>query len=364
MPHNTASVYDVPKTCRAALCKNPGEAYELELVENYPVPTPARGQLLLKINCTGLCLSDHHNMKGDIGIPMLPTCHCAGHEGAGVVVALGEGVDPEQWKVGDRAGVKPLLDVCHECAHCRGGDEGLCPKLVPTGAFSDGSFCEYIVSPARYTTRIPDNVPDEWAAPMMCSGTTIYTAIKRSGIRPGQWLVLPGGGGGVGHLGCTYAKNQGIRVVVIDTGAEKKALCESLGAEAFVDFKTVSDTAAEVKRITGGGGHVVIVTGGTAAAYASAPPLLRPGGTMICVGLPPAGTAIAGCDPVAIIFQKLQIRGSLTGNQADADEALDFVARGLVKPHVTTRPFGEFKEAFADLLASKVAGRLVIDFRL
>lgn len=77
--------------------------------------------------------------------------------------------------------------------------------------------------------------------------------------------MLPGGGGGVGHLGITYAKVQGIRPVVIDTGAEKRALCERLGCEAFVDFKECKDPAEEVKRITGGGGHVVIVTGGTAA---------------------------------------------------------------------------------------------------
>ncbi|GAA6008492.1 zinc-dependent alcohol dehydrogenase [Rhodotorula paludigena] len=352
------STLNVPKTCRAAVCRNPGPNYSLELVEDYPVPSPGPGQLLLKINATGLCLSDHHNMTGDIGIPMM--CDASGHEGAGVVVALGEGV--QDWKVGDRAGIKPLFDVCHECAACRGGDEGLCPKLTATGAFSNGSYCEYIVSPARYTTRIPDGVPDKYAAPLMCSGTTIYTAIKRSGIRAGQWLVLPGGGGGVGHLGITYAKVQGIRPVVIDTGAEKRALCERLGCEAFVDFKECKDPAEEVKRITGGGGHVVIVTGGTAAAYSSAPAYLRPGGTMICVGLPSAGTAIAGADPCAIIFKKLTIRGSLTGNQVDADEALDFVRRGLVEPHVTVRPFSELKAAFADLLAAKVAGRMVIDF--
>ncbi|BGP39519.1 Alcohol dehydrogenase [Rhodotorula kratochvilovae] len=336
----------IPKTCRAAVCRNPGPDYTLELVEDYPVPSPARGQLLLKINATGLCVSDHHNMAGDIGVPM--GCDVAGHEGAGVVVALGEGV--EGWKVGDRAGIKPLFDVCHECAHCHSGDEGLCSK--------------YIVSPARYTTRIPDGVEDKYAAPMMCSGTTIYTAIKRSGIRAGQWLVLPGGGGGVGHLGIAFARVQGIRTVVIDTGAEKRALCERLGADAFVDFKTCADPAKEVASVTGGGGHVVVVTGGTAAAYASAPAYLRAGGTLLCVGLPPAGTAIAGADPCAIIFRKLTIKGSLTGNHADADEALEFVQRGLVQPHVTVRPFGELKEAFADLLAAKVAGRMVIDFSL
>ncbi|GAA6026874.1 hypothetical protein JCM8097_005925 [Rhodosporidiobolus ruineniae] len=353
-----ASASPVPQFCKAAVCKNPGKSFTLELVEDYPVPTPGPGQLLLKLNCTGICHSDVGIMRCDIGLNMI--CNCAGHEGAGVVAAVGEGVD--NWKVGDRAGIKPLWDVCHECMHCRGGDEGLCPKLVPTGGVVDGSYAEYVISPARYTTRIPDSVPDKYAAPAMCSGTTMYTAIKRSGIRSGQWLVIPGGGGGVGHWGIPFAKAQGMRVVVVDTGADKRELCTRLGAEAFVDFKEVENTADEVVKVTGGGAHVVIVVGGTATAYKTAPDFLRPGGTQICIGLPTAGTAIAGADPVAMIFKKLTIKGSLTGNQVDADEALDFVARGLVTPQVTVRPFREFLQAFEDFRAAKVAGRLVIDF--
>ncbi|GAA6001055.1 hypothetical protein JCM10207_007392 [Rhodosporidiobolus poonsookiae] len=351
----------VPTVCRAAVTKNPGKGFHIELVEDYPVPTPGPGELLLQLTHTGLCLSDVHLQQQDIGIPF--ECDCTGHEGAGVVAALGPGVDTEAWKVGDRAGIKPLWDVCHECNSCRGGFEGMCPKLVATGGHKNGSYCEYVLSPARYTTRIPDGVPDEVAAPLMCSGTTIYTAIKRSGIRAGEWLVLPGGGGGVGHLGISFARQQGMRPVVIDTGDDKRKMCEELGCEAFIDFKTSPDAAEEVKRVTGGGGHVVIVTGGTASAYSSAPAYLRPGGTLMCVGLPSAGTAVAGADPVAIVFLNYTIKGSLTGNHVHSDEALDFVARGLVKPVVQVRPFEEFLDAFEQLRSSKVAGRLVVKFR-
>ncbi|KAM0749239.1 GroES-like protein [Meredithblackwellia eburnea MCA 4105] len=351
---------NIPDVCKAVVCKNPGKGYTLELVEDYPVPKPKAGELLLKINCTGLCASDHHGMLEDIGRPM--TCACAGHEGAGVVVAVGEGVDPSQWKVGDRGGVKPAFDVCHECDSCRGGNELSCAKMIGTGGSVDGSFCEYIVTPARYTTRIPEGVPDEIAAPMMCSGSTIYTAIKRSGVRAGQWLVLPGGGGGVGHLGIAFGKVMGVRVIVIDSGEEKKKLAEEMGCEAFIDFKTCPDAVGKVKEITGGGAHAVIVTGANAAAYSTAPHFLRPGGVQVCVGLPPFGTVVAGADPCLIIFLRLTIKGSLVGGMEDVDEALAMVARGLVKPRVTVKPFAQFKEAFAQLVAANVAGRLVIDF--
>jgi propanol-preferring alcohol dehydrogenase len=124
-----------------------------------------------------------------------------------------------------------------------------------------GSYKEYIVSPERYTTLIPDGVSDYIAGPIMCSASTAYTSIKESKIRPGQWAVFPGGGGGVGIQGVQLAVAMGLRVVVVDTGAERRAMCKKYGAEHFIDFKEVEDTAAEVVKLTNGGGHVVFVTG-------------------------------------------------------------------------------------------------------
>lgn len=115
-----------------------------------------------------------------------------------------------------------------------------------------------------------------------------------------NWVVIPGAGGGVGHQGVIYGKLMGFRMIGIDTGADKESLVLGLGAEAFIDFKTCTDVAAEVHRITGGGAHAVVVTGGTASAYASAPALLRVKGVQVCVGLPTAGTAIAGGDPLFV----------------------------------------------------------------
>ena len=128
----------------------------------------------------------------------------------------------------------------------------------------------------------------------MCGGVTAYNACKRSGVRPGGWIVIPGAGGGLGHLGVQYAKAMGMRVIAIDGGNEKRDLCKRLGAEHFIDFQETKDTAAEVLKITGLGAHGIIVFASTKAGYESAPGVLRSGGTMVAVGLPPDPT-VSGC---------------------------------------------------------------------
>ena len=130
-----------------------------------------------------------------------------------------------------------------------------------------GSYKEYIVSPERYTSLIPDGVSDYVAGPIMCSASTAYSSIKESKLRPGQWAVFLGGGGGVGIQGVQLAAAMGLRVVVVDTGAERREMCKKYGAEHFVDFKEVEDTAAEVVKLTNGGAHACFVTGRLASNY-------------------------------------------------------------------------------------------------
>lgn len=126
---------------------------------------------------------------------------------------------------------------------------------------SIGSYKQYIVSPERYTSLIPDGVPDEIAGPIMCSGSTAYTSIKESGLRPGQWAVFPGGGGGVGMQAVQLAIAMGLRAIVVDTGAERKEACLKFGADEFIDFKEVENPVEKVLEVTGGGAHAVFVTG-------------------------------------------------------------------------------------------------------
>lgn len=121
-----------------------------------------------------------------------------------------------------------------------------------------------------------------------------------------------------------------MRVIAIDGGDAKKDLCKKLGAEEFIDFTKVKDTAAEVNRITKYGAHGVIVTAATKAAYETAPALLRPGGTVVAVGLPKDPTVLAGAPPIMLCLRKLNVVGSVVGTLKDVEEALDFTARGLV----------------------------------
>jgi len=134
-------------------------------------------------------------------------------------------------------------------------------EQMRTGLTKAGSFKQYILSPERYTTIIPEGLSDYIAGPIMCSASTAYTSIKESGLRPGQWAVFPGGGGGVGIQAVQLAVAMGLRAVVVDTGAERRELCKKFGAEHFVDFKEVTDTCTEVVKLTKGGAHAVFVTG-------------------------------------------------------------------------------------------------------
>jgi D-arabinose 1-dehydrogenase-like Zn-dependent alcohol dehydrogenase len=154
-----------------------------------------------------------------------------------------------------------------------------------------GTYKQYVKSPARYTTLIPDGVSDYVAGPVMCSASTIYTSIKESRLRPGQWAVFPGGGGGVGIQGVQLAAAMGLRAIVVDTGDDRKKLALDLGAEHFVDFKTSKDATAEVIQLTDGiGAHGVYVTApqsyGAALGYLGS----RVGGQVMCIALPSAGT--------------------------------------------------------------------------
>ncbi|TVY50186.1 Alcohol dehydrogenase 2 [Lachnellula cervina] len=355
---------EIPKTCKAGCVFNNGPNFTIS-VEDVPVPEPGPNELLLRLNATGVCYSDLHYMLEDLNMPTMRqfSVRSAGHEGAGVVVKVGR--DVKSWKVGDRGGVKPMWDVCGECELCWDGmHETYCSKAVFTGLAVAGTYQHYITSPAKYTTRIPDNVDDFTAGPIMCSGSTIHTSLMASQLKAGNWAVFPGGGGGVGHMGIQLARAMGMRVIAIDGGEQKRSLClDTLGADAFIDFTQVKDVAAEVVRITDGkGAHGIFVTAGNKAAYESAPKMVRVGGKVMCIGLAPGGTATVGAEPNWFIFKNLHVIGTMVGSMKDTDAALDFAARGLLKPIYEKFPISKLPDAVQKLRDGKVAGRCVVDF--
>jgi propanol-preferring alcohol dehydrogenase len=178
------------------------------------------------------------------------------------------------------------------------------------------------------------------AAPILCAGVTVYKALKNSKARAGQYVCIPGAGGGLGSLALQYAKYMGLSTIAIDTGAEKKALCEKLGASAFIDFMEVKDIVAAVKAATpdGLGPQAAIITSPKPEAYLIAMEYIRPAGTVVAVGLPPAG-AYVKADVFFTVLHNKTLTSSYVGNRLDANEALQIVADGHVKCPIVIEPF-------------------------
>jgi propanol-preferring alcohol dehydrogenase len=274
----------IPQNQNAAVRIGSGETARAPVTQ-IPVPTPSTHEILVKITWSGLCASDKSILRdswSSFGVIQHDNAHgIVGHEGAGIVVSVGSDVQ-DLWKVGDRAGIKWVASICGICEMCTNGvDEVHCPKQTNSGFTTPGTFQEYCVTDGRYATHLPDAVKDEEAGPIMCGGVTAYVACKRSVVKPGQWIVLPGAGGGLGHFAVQYAKAMGMRVIAVDGGKEKEELCMKLGAEKFIDFTNCEDVVAEVMKITTWGAHGVIVTAASKEGYESAPMMLRPGGTMV-----------------------------------------------------------------------------------
>jgi propanol-preferring alcohol dehydrogenase len=202
---------------------------------------------LVEIIASGVCHTDLHAADGDWPVkPTLP--FTPGHEGAGIVVALGSGVT--HLKEGDRVGIAWLHSACGYCEFCLSGWETLCPKQKNSGYSVNGSFAQYAVAQADYLGRIPDNLSFVDAAPILCAGVTTYKGLKETEARPGAWVVISGVGG-LGHVAIQYAKAMGLHVAAVDLGPEKMALAKKLGAELAIDAKT-QDPPAEIQKQIGG----------------------------------------------------------------------------------------------------------------
>ena len=338
----------IPKTMKAAVVRKFGEPLTIEEV---PVPSPGPGQALIEIVASGVCHTDLHAADGDWPVkPTLP--FIPGHEGAGIVVALGPGVT--HLKNDDRVGVAWLHSACGHCEFCLSGWETLCKQQKNSGYSTNGGFAQYAVAEADYLGRIPDNLSFVEAAPILCAGVTTYKGLKETDTRPGQWVVISGVGG-LGHVAVQYAKAMGLRVAAVDLGPEKMALAKKLGAEITIDAKT-QDPPAEIQKQIGGA-HGVLVTAVSTIAFKQALGMLRRGGTCVLNGLPPGEFPVSIFD---VVLNRYTIRGSIVGTRQDLEEALQFAAAGKVKATVEALPQDSINEVFARLRAGKVNGRVVL----
>jgi alcohol dehydrogenase (NADP+) len=309
------------------------------------------------IHFSGICHSDIHTVRGEWGrakYPIVP-----GHEIAGVVTAAGAEVT--KFKVGDRVGVGCFVDSCRECDNCRAGIEQYCTETGMVGTYNavdrdgertQGGYSGAIVVDENYVLRIPDALPLEAAAPLLCAGITTYSPLRHWNAGPGSRVAVIGLGG-LGHLAVKIAKAMGAEVTVLSQSLKKMEDGLRLGADAY--FATSdSETFSQLK----GSFDLILNTVSANIDLVAMLSLLRTDGTLVELGMPenpmsvPAGALVGG---------RRSISGSLIGGIAETQEMLDFCAEHGVQPEIEIIEPGYINEAYERVVASDVRYRFVID---
>jgi D-arabinose 1-dehydrogenase-like Zn-dependent alcohol dehydrogenase len=320
----------------------------LELRER-EIPEPGPGEARVRVQACGVCHSDSYAKDGGfpgVSFPVVP-----GHEVAGVVDALGDGVDA--WRVGDRVGVGWFGGNCGYCEPCRRGYLIDCRNKPIPGVTADGGYADYLVCRASALARVPDELAPEDAAPLMCAGVTTFNALRRSGARAGG-LVAVLGIGGLGHLGVQFAVKLGFETVAIARGKDKEELARRLGAHHYLDSEA-EDVAEALSRL--GGAAAILATVTSADAMSAAFGGLGVRGKMIVVGASGEPLAVT---PGMLIGGNRSIHGHASGSSMDSQDALAFSALTAVRPMIETVPLEQAADAYERMMRNEARFRMVL----
>jgi propanol-preferring alcohol dehydrogenase len=321
-------------------------------VEEVDRPRPGPGDVLIDVAAAGVCGTELHFLDGLLTPARTPIT--LGHEVAGVVAEIGEGVTDV--KVGDRVAVH-YLHACGRCRWCAAGDDHLCDAPLGFLAFAtDGGFAEQIVVPASAAVPVPDGLDLAAAAVLCCSGTTALHAVDVSGVASGATAVVYGAGG-VGLALVQVLREAGARPIAVARNPERLALAMELGAEAVVNAAS-EDVAAAIGAATGGlGADVVFELVGTAETSATALACLGKRGTLVYVGYSFDRVEI---DPLSLVVPEQRIVTSVGNRCSELVDALDLAARGRLVTTVTRRSLGDAGSVLDDLRAGRILGRAVL----
>lgn len=316
-----------------------------------PTPKISPHQILVKLHACGVCHTDLHAACGDWPakptLPLIP-----GHEGAGEVFSIGSRVTT--FKKGDRVGVPWLHSACGHCTFCLSGWETLCHSQQNTGYSVNGCFAEYVAVNPNYVVHLPDQLDYFGAASILCAGLTVYKGIKETDTKPGEWLVVSGVGG-LGHMAIQYAKAMGLNVIAIDIHQAQLALAKSLNADIVINAATHDPIAIVQKKIQGA--HGVLVTAVSPTAFTQSVNMLRRGGTVALVGLPPGDFTLSIFD---MVLNRKTVRGSIVGTRMDLIECLAFAAAKKVFVNYTVEPLENINAIFEKMRRGEIQGRIVL----
>jgi propanol-preferring alcohol dehydrogenase len=320
-------------------------------ITQVPTPEPGPGEVLVRVEATGLCHTDIHAARGDWPVKPTPP-FIPGHEGVGIIEAVGPSVT--QRTVGQRVAVPWLGYACGTCDHCATGWESLCEQQVNTGYGCDGGFAEYLVANAAFAQPVPEGIDPAEAAPLACAGVTTYKAVKVSGLRPTERAAIFGVGG-LGHLALQYARIFGADVIGVDVTEDKLRLAKELGAIAVVNARE-TDPVQALQAMGGVDVAIVLATDPTVLEQAHAS--LRRGGRLVLVSLPRDN--VMRLPIFETVLKGITVIGSIVGTRRDLAEVFALHAAGRTRVVLHERPLEDVNDAIEDVLAGRVDARVVL----
>lgn len=333
------------KKMRVMQVEAPGGGFKLAERDR---PKPGFGEVVITVQACGVCHSDAIAKDGLFGgpFPIVP-----GHEVAGVIDELGEGV--VGWAVGQRVGVGWFGGNCGLCDLCRRGDLMHCRSMHIPGITCDGGYAEAMVARASALVRIPDELAAADAAPLLCAGVTTFNALRKTNARAGDTVAVIGLGG-LGHLGVQFAARMGFRTVAIARGAEKAELARQLGAHRYVDA-AAADVAEELTKL--GGAKIILATAPSSAATSAAIRGLAASGTLVVVGVGAEPIQVGALD---LIGGSRTLKGHASGIAMDSEDTLSFSVLSGVRAKIEAMPLERANEAYARMMSAEARFRMVL----
>lgn len=308
-------------------------------------------EVLLKIEACGVCHSQLHGIEGDwksIGIPpTLPTV--PGHEVVGKIIEIGK--DVTKFKVGDRAGITPLLEACQKCQYCKEGKEYLCESSIILGESFKGGYTEYVTVTEDFATKVPENMKPEYAAPLFCAGITAYKAVKAAEPKVNKKIGIFGIGG-VGHMAVQFAKVENCDVIAFSRTQNHLDVAKRLGAkDTMVFLKDQKEFLAKLKE-KHGTLDAAIVFAPADIVTDTAIKSVKKGGLIVI--------ATVGENPSFMAFEEKTIRGTLIGSTKDMEQVIKICDEKNIEVITQTFPLESANEVLKKLKDSEIEARGVL----
>lgn len=333
-------------THQAVLVDSTGGPLQLRDLETR---SPDRDHIRIDVAACGVCGTDRAIVNGafpGVSFPLTP-----GHEIAGAVAEVGQGVD--NFSIGDRVAVGWFGGHCNHCIPCRKGLFIHCENMQVPSVQYPGGYAQSVIVPANAAAGIPDALSYAEAAPMGCAGVTTYNALRHTNAVAGDRVAVLGIGG-LGHLGVQFARAMGFETVAIARGRDKADDARELGAHHYID-SSAGDVSEALQAL--GGVTAVLATAGNSQAIGQTVGGLQPRGQLVIVGVAAEPLPIS---PAQLIMPALSVSGHPSGTARDVEETMDFAVLSGVRARIEERPLAEAADAYAAMEQGRARYRMVL----